>query len=439
MYGVLFAAMALQPAIASYCRAAASPKRILRTTAAQLLDLAEQYLRRGSPENAMTILELLSQDPNSDIRNEARFRRSKLLEARGSHNQAAILLRRILDENPRAAPVRLALAQLLDRMGDKGAAWREVRAAQATGLPPDVARLVDRYSEALRAARPSGASFEIAIAPDTNINRATRSNTLGTVLGDFDISKDSEARSGTGLSLRGQAYRRLAIDGDVSLLIRASGSADLYKKSAFNDVAVDLAAGPELLLGRNRIDLEIGATRRWFGQKPFLRSGRLGATLARPIGARSQLRLTASATLLDNEMNDLQDGKSFFGQASIERAISPSTGISVALSGQREAARDPGYSTTSWRAGLLAWRDVGRATITAGVEFGRLHADERLQLFPNKRRENYSRVNLGVSWRRLTVAGFAPVTRLVIERNRSTIEFYDYRRTRVEFGIIRAF
>ena len=76
------------------------------------------------------------------------------------------------------------------------------------GLPPAVARLVDRYSEALRAARPCGASLEIALAPDSNINRATRSDTLGTVLGDFDIDKDSKAKSGTGLSLHGQAYRR---------------------------------------------------------------------------------------------------------------------------------------------------------------------------------------------------------------------------------------
>lgn len=45
------------------------------------------------------------------------------------------------------------------------AAWREMRAVQASALPPAVARLVDRYSEALRASRPLGASFGIRIAP----------------------------------------------------------------------------------------------------------------------------------------------------------------------------------------------------------------------------------------------------------------------------------
>ena len=53
-------------------------------------------------------------------------------------------------------------------------------------------------------------------------------------------------------------------------------------------------------------------------------------------------------------------------------------------------ARDPGYSTTGWRAGLSFWRDVGRLTLTAGGEVGRLKADERLSLFPSKREDRYS-------------------------------------------------
>lgn len=41
--------------------------------------------------------------------------------------------------------------------------------------------------------------------------------------------------------------------------------------------------------------------------------------------------------------------------------------------------------------------------------------------------------------RQLTVSGFAPVVRVMRERNRSTIEFYDFKRTRTEFAIVRAF
>ena len=119
--------------------------------------------------------------------------------------------------------------------------------------------------------------------------------------------------------------------------------------------------------------------------------------------------------------------------------MSATTGVGLNLSATREALNDPGYSTRGWRAGLLGWRDVGRATVTAEAELGRLAADERLALFPDKRADRYSRFSLGVTLRQLEFRGFAPVARFTIERNRSTIEFYDYRRRRTEVGVVRAF
>ena len=419
---------------------AASPAtRSIQLRSDQLLAFAEAAQLKGDIKVAATAYEALSNDRDANIRNEARFRRAKLLVAQGQKSGAAVLLRQILDERPDAAPVRLELAGLLGNMGDYDGAWRQMRAIRAGGLPPNVARLIDRYSEALRARRPFGASFEIALAPDSNINRATRSDTLGTVFGNFQISDDGKARSGTGLALNAQAYRRLSLGRDASLLVRATGFANLYKRGEFNDIAADLAVGPELYLGGNRIQLELGATQRWYGQKPFMRSARVAATVSHPLGPRMQLRLSGSAGLLDNRLNDLEDGKSWSGQVGLERALSPTTGVAASLSLDRQSLKDPGYSTTSWRAGLSAWRDLGRVTLTGGVELGRLDADRRLLLFPHKRGDRYSRISLGASFRQLQFHGFAPVMRFSIERNRSTVEFYDYRRTRTEFGVVRAF
>jgi hypothetical protein len=78
-------------------------------------------------------------------------------------------------------------------------------------------------------------------------------------------------------------------------------------------------------------------------------------------------------------------------------------------------------------------------TLSAGVDVGRLKADDRLALLPRARADRLMRLSFGAVVRRFTVAGFAPVTRLVIERNRSTVEFYDFKRVRTEFGISRAF
>jgi hypothetical protein len=424
--------------------AAASPptsdELILHASPAQMLGIADDLTLRGDTKYALQILELLSKDPDTDVRNEARYRRSTLLRVAGSNSEAAVLLRQILDEKPDAAAVRLQFAQLLDQMGDKEGAFRQLRAAQASGLPTDVARIVDRYSEALRAARPRGATFEIAIAPDSNISKSTNADRLRTVIGDFEIGQDSKAKSGIGLAVTGQAFRRFALgESNQSMLVRLGGSANLYRKTDFNDVALDLAAGPELELGSNRLNLEIGATMRWYGQKPFQRSARVAAVLARPIGARTQLWLKAAASVVDNCVNDLEDGKSYWAQLRLERALNSTSGASLSLTGSRESLRDPGYSTRSWRVGVLGWRDVGRSTITAEFELGRLHADERLSLFPEARGDRLTRLTFGAVFRQLTFVGFAPISRLIIERNRSSIAFYDYSRMRTEIGIVRAF
>lgn len=418
----------------------ASEGRTVRLNAGEMFRLAEIAAAKGDQATAEAIYRALAQNPDADVRAEARFRQAKQLMKEKRYEEAAVLLRRILDDKPDAAAVRIELARLLELLGDPDAALRELRTAQASGLPPAVARMVDRYSQAVRDARPLGASIEVAIAPDSNINHSTRSDTLGTVLGDFEIDPESKGTSGLGLSLRGQAYRRFPLGkGEQQLLTRASAYGDLYGKSRFNDIAVDFALGPELRFGSNRLNIELGATNRWFGQEPFIRSARLGAIWTRPVGTRMQLRLAGTASLIDNRFNPLQDGKDYSGQLQLERALNSTTGLGLTLGLNREDLRDPGYSTTGWRASLIGWKDIGRATFSATGEIGHLDADERLLLFPDKRRDHYSRVTLAATLRQLTFKGFAPVARLTVERNQSTIEFYDYKRTRAELAIVRAF
>ena len=439
MVGVLAAAVPAQ-LTAQVPNQSISAPRTLKLSSTQLFALADEARQKGDTGIAARAYQALARDSNAEIRVEALFRHAKLLSDTGQLEGAATLFRRVLDQKPDAVVARLELAQTLDRLGDKDAAWRELRSVQASGLPPQVARLVDRYSEALRSARPVGATLELAIAPDSNISLATHSDTLGTVLGDFDIDQESQAQSGLGLAMRGQAYRRISLGGDeTSLLVRTNGQANLYRKSDFNVLALDVAAGPEFQIGRSRVQVEVGANQFWLGQRPHTRTARVRGTWWVPLGSRSQVRVDAAAKLADNRLNDLEDGKRFAGEISFEHAFSASTGAALNVSFERAALEDPAYSTWGWRAGALAWRDVGRSTLTVNAEIGRLAADERLILFSHRRADRYLRLALGGTWRQLTVAGFAPFTRLTFERNRSYIEFYDYRRTRTEFGIVRPF
>ena len=403
-----------------------------------LLTMGRKLEQAGDAEKAIVAYRSLQQDPSANVRAEARFRLAKLAMKRENWTEAALFLRRVLDDRPDAVPARIALAQALAQLGDDGAALRELRAAQAVVLPSEVARMVDRFGDALRIRRPFGASIEIALAPDSNINAATQSGTLGTVIGDFVIDEGSRQQSGMGLALRGQILARRAI-GEVGWRARFTGSADLYSKKRFNHVAFDLGVGPEISIGRTRLSVEAGATRHWYGTAIYQDLVRIGADAGRPVTSTTFLRASAGIARVNNHFNDLQDGKSWSASIGVEQALGSRTGVGLSLFGQRDALDDPGYSTRSVRLRALGWQEIGRTTLTLTATLGKLDADETLSLFAERRRERYRAVSLGALFRALTFRDMAPFVRASWEANRSTVGLYDYSRRRFEFGVSRAF
>lgn len=423
---------------AAACPPAYGQERI-KVTAAALLDLGQRFEKSGKTRQAMQIYRTLEGDAESDIRSEARFRLAKMLSADGKTREAAVLMRRIADERPDAAPVRLELADLLHQMGDEAGALRELRALSTLDLPINMARLVDRMSASLMASRPLSFQIEFAVAPDTNINRATRSDTIGTVYGDFAFDKDSKARSGVGISARSLVQGRLKILDDVSLASHASIDADLFRKHEFNDISVDVATGPEFRLGPARLAVEAAAGQQWYGMKPYQRGLRLSGSGWLKVDSVSQIRLNADVRAANNLVNNRQDGRGMGAAIRYERALSPRLNVSLRTSVDRFKATDAAYSTRSWSVGVSASRYVGRTTIEAGADYARLKADDRLQILPAARADRLTRLHLSAVFRQLTLEGFSPTVRIVQERNLSSVEYFDYKRSRMEFGISRSF
>jgi len=411
----------------------------VQLSAPQMFELADAALARKDAEVAESALRALMNDPDIHVRIEARFRLGMMYASILRYGEAAILFRQILDAQSDAQRVRLELARVLDLMGDESGARRALREAQAGGLPPDVARFVDRYSAALRSRKTLGASIELAIAPDTNVNRATRSNTLGTVLGDFTLNEDAQEKSGVGAALAAQAYARHDVAGNVTIVARGGASADLYRESDFNDVSLGLAVGPEMRFGGDRIALEAGRTWRWYAGHPFSTTSTIGINYFHPIDRQSQLRAIATVGDIDNKLNPLQDGQGYTLSLSYERALSQRAGLGISLVADRQDARDPGYALTSGQLSVLGYREIGAATLVATLSYGRVEADARQFIFARRRVDDLYRLSLGATFRQFAVGGFAPLVRLTAERNRSSIELHDYQRLRAEFGITRSF
>lgn len=433
------ALVAIAMALPAVANAQTAYRSVRVESGAEVLALAAEAQSRGDLEATEKLLRAVLQDSNREVSAEARFRLAKLAAAAGRLSEAAVMLRRVLDDFPRAAPARLELAAVLSKMGSEDLALRELRSVRTTDLPPNVARFVDRWSASLQASKKSGVQFEMSVAPDSNINHATASDTLGTVFGDFLVDEGSKSRSGVGLSARALAHQRMPIGPGLNLVARAAATTDLYPDKDFNDISAEISLGPELKLAGTRFTADVSYGRRWYGMRAFQHQWRLSGSATRPLGSVTQVRIDGSYRRTDNLMNDLQDGQGMTFAVRLERALLPDLSVSAFVTADRFRARDDAYSTRSRGAGVSVYRDIGRMTLSVAAEIGKLEADERLSIFPHARKDRYVRFTLGGVFRQLTFAGFAPIIRIVRERNKSTVEFYDFERLRTEFGVSRAF
>lgn len=421
-------------------QAAAPAEEGVQMTAAQLFDYADAARDAGDFETAESAYRALMQDVNPEYRIEARFRLAKMYGDRmGKLREAAVLYREILDEKPDAAGVRLELAKMLAAMGDLSGAGRELRAAQASGLPPDVEQLVRFYANALTSPKRFGGGLEVALAPSNNINRATGSDTLGTIIGDFIIDEDAKAKSGIGLSMRGQAYYRPPLSSTADLLVRVSASGDIYQDKRFDDIVLQAEAGPQFRFGADRLALSAIVAHRWFGLESYSTSYGGSANFQHPLGKRAQLRLDASAIRTENEANALQNSSRYNAAVAVDRAFTESFGGGIQLSGSRDVAADPGYSTAQGGISTYLFRNIGQTTAVLNLSYSHMEADKRLFIYPERRKDDRFAASVSGTFRALKIGTFAPLLRLSYERNISTIEIYDFSRVGAEFGVVAAF
>ncbi len=409
-------------------------------TPAQLFGFADEARERGDFETAEAAYRALATNPDIELRTEARFRLALMLADKlGRHRDAAVLLREILDEKPDAARVRVELARMQVALGNYGDAERELRAAQAAGLPSAVEQAIEFYAAALNARKPLGGSFQVAIAPDSNINRATTSETLGTIIGDFDLSEDAQAQSGIGIALRGQGYFREGLDEGIDLLVRVNALGRFYRESEFDDYVLALQAGPEYRIGSDRLSIAGTVNWRWFGQDPYTLGYGVNADYRHPTGERSRLTASASVIYTDDKLNDLRDNHRLSADIGLDRAFSARFGGGASLNGSRQISRDPGYSTASGGLSTYLYREFGETTLVLNMGYDHLEADKRLFLYPRRRVDDRLSAGLSATLRSLRVGSFAPIVSLRGERNYSTVEIYDYQRVAVEVGITAAF
>lgn len=377
-------------------------------------------------------------ETDGELRVEARFRLAVMLDSQRHPREAAAELRAILTEKPDAQGIRLMMARMLAQAGDGEAARQQARQVEASGLPPELQPVVRRFVDALRSSKPVGGSLSVAAVADSNVNRATRSETLETVIAPFQLSQDAQAQSGAGASISGQFYGRVPLASGLRLLGRISGQADLYDKSQFNDVRGGGQIGLEWVAPGDRFAPAVGRSYRWFGGARYVTTDTLSLGWRHKLGALAALETTLALGKADYAQNDALDGAVYDLSLRLEKPLSALHGVILGASVQRQDAADRGYATTSGGIDALYWRQAGAFTLYGSLGLQRLRADERLLLFARKRSDRLVTVTAGASLTRISVAGFSPFLRASYVRNGSSVGLYDYEKARIEAGLSRA-
>lgn len=400
--------------------------------------LADKLFQAGALSRASEVLETLTQDKHAELRAEARFRLAALREKMGDLPGAARALQDLLAEQPAANPARLELARILSRMGKTDEARTQARLAEAIGLPPEVEQSVRRFANSLVPARRRGISIELASGPDSNINHATASQYIDTIIAPFELDPDARRQSGIGFSVSGQAWSSNAIGG-TDLLSRISGRADLFDKARFNDIQVGLDSGPQWSSKLGTVRPSLTASRRWFGGRGYALEAGAALDWTVPIGRRSQIGLGASRVHQKIDRNRFQDGWRNALNLSLYQSIGAATSARATLRWAGLDARVRPESLRQWGMDLLVARRWAGFSLFAQAGYTRTRGRAPLFLFGEKRRDRRVDLTGGIVLNRLKLGGFSPLIRLNYTASSADIVLYDYRRTRLDIGFARSF
>jgi hypothetical protein len=439
MLSLFLAALAAQPAAGAQQAAPCDESAgCVTATPEQMFALADKLYADGNKGGAAEILEALTQDKHPELRAEARFRLAAVREELGDLAGAAAALRELLAEQPEANRARLELARILEKMGEMGKARAELEQARAIGLPPEVEANVRRYASRLVPARKRGLTLELTAGPDSNINRATTSPFIDTIIAPFELDADARRQSGFGTT--GVARFHSADDiGPLTLLSRANARADLYDKSRFNDVQLSADSGPQFQLGKLSLRPAAIVERRWYGGDLYATG--LGGDIAMlaPLSSRSQVELRISRVKQDIKPNRGQDGWRTGFDVAVTHVLGSRTTGQLALRHGRLDARFKPESVRLWGASLLLAHQGESVTLFGEAGIAQARGREPLFLFGERRRDTRVDANAGAIFTKARLGGFLPVVRLSHTNSSADIVLWDYKRTRLDVGLMRSF
>lgn len=417
----------------------------VRLTAEQLLANAEQLVAEHRFDEAAPMLAALENAPQLAM--QRNFLLGYTAVEQGRTDEAIKAFRAVLASHPEQTRVRLELARALMMKGKgESAAYHFRLAGQDKELPEDVNRLVRTVRGVLRTRQAFSLTTDFGIAPDSNITGGTSAETIDVAIGStiIPLTLDAQARekSGTGQFASISGTARFGFFGSSRLLIEGSNFTTNYRGKANDDIAAELAAGPEFNLTDDTIlAIQALGSQRWRGGERANTSYGLRASLQKELNRGNRLGFTLDARRANSGFASLYDGWQFGGYASYEHGIGKSMIASASLFARRDLLESSAYSDKEVGVSLGFAGELPLG-LTAGISGGVSKAwyDSPLGILSARARDDL-RVNgsFNLGLRSLRMFGFSPSINLSYAKNQSNVTLFNTERKRIRFALARYF
>ena len=364
------------------------------------------------------------------------------------YDKAIAAFRLILVNRPELIRVRLELARAFFLKGQYDLARRHFELVLAGGVPPPVAANIRAFLSAAQEKKRFTGYFGAAIAPDSNLNAASESETvyIDTVFGRLPFTRQGDigAESGLGLSVWGGGEYQHPLGERLRLRVGADAAQREYSGGAFDQTFLAAYAGPRWLASPiTEISLLGTAQRQWLGGSRYADETGVRLELDRRLTRRLWARGTAAVRERDH-LHDILDGP--ITDFTLSLAWTPAPVLRVQWNVGYEHSH---AQSEHWR-NLSRWLRVGTSlalpfgfTLGTSAQMRRTQYEGSGQVHLTlDRRPRFDRTRtftLSVLNRAFTLFRFSPQLALIHEVRRTNAQAQGYERNRAELRFVRQF
>lgn len=375
-----------------------------------------------------------------DYRYQAAYLQAIIYRVTGRLEEASVLLRQILAEQPEFRLVRLELAQVLALMDQTDGAQFHLNILAEAAENAGEREFFEAAIDAVTPDNRLSFSTFLTIAPSTNLNSGAGQRT---VVLDFNgqplnFIVGAEQESGVGVSYGGTAIYAIPMIQDRQLYFAGAAQINDYPNSQFDNQILTGRVGMHFGPPTRRATVELVSDQRWVDGNSF--DSGLGARIAGRLSLGDGMRIQGEYSYTDRDFRRNPDQINQNAEVTLHKALSARQGVSFGvLAGTSETL----YEAESYDAlgfELRAYRGFANGMVLDGsVEFRRRTYRGISSLVGGIREDDITRLRISALSSRIQFRGVTPRVSLTWTNSSSNDVRYDYEAYGAEFSLTTSF